>query len=103
MTEESGHMASDNDPYRQRPAPHRDIDIHIHRGPDRRRYADEPLPGEVAAATGLSLIHALLVVVLLILIAMLIASLLGAVSVSDLADGLRNSGGETDTPAQPAQ
>lgn len=83
--------------------PRRDIDIHIHRGSARRRYAAGPAPDEVAAAAGLSLLHALLTVLLLILIAVLVATLLGAVSVSEIADGLRNLGGGTDTPAQPAQ
>lgn len=98
-------MVSGNDPSYRRPAraTRRDIDIHVTRGPARRDYAAEPLPGEVATATGLSLIHALLVVLLIILVAALVASLLGAVSVTELADGLRNLGGGTDTPAQPAQ
>jgi hypothetical protein len=100
-------MVSDEDRTAPPDASRQRIDIHVHRDRDpgyrEYGYVDEPLPGEVAAAAGLSILHAVLVVLLLILIALLIASLLGAVSVSEIADGLRDLRGGTDTPAQPAQ
>ena len=89
-----------HDPYREPvPSRHQDINITVTRGPARRADLEAPTPGEVAAATSLSLIHALLVALLIVLIAVLVLSITGAVSVSDLTDRVRDLVGGTNTPA----
>lgn len=98
-------MVSGQNPHQPEPAPARRLDIHVHRDagyPD-NAYIDEPTPAEVAAAASFSVIQAVLLVVLVLLVVAVIVTLMGGVSIQDVVDGLRNPGGGTDTPAQPAR
>lgn len=95
-------MATEEDSLEPRSSTGQRIDVHVHRDADYGEYcyADEPTPSEVAAAASFSIIQAILLVILFVLVAIVIASLLDAVSVSEIVDGLRDLGGGTDTPAQ---
>lgn len=94
-------MVTEEDSLEPRSSRGQRIDVHVHRDAGHREYdyVDEPTPGEVAAAASFSIIQAILLVILVVLVAAVIASLLGAVSVSEIVDGLRNPGGGTDSPA----
>lgn len=94
-------MATEEDSLEPRSSAGKRVDVHVHRDVDYREYgyADEPTQGEIAAAASFSIIQAILLVILFVLVAVVIASLLGAVSVSEIVDGLRDLGGGTDTSA----
>jgi hypothetical protein len=98
-------LVTEEDSTDPRPSSGRRVDVHVHResGYSEYGYADEPTPGEVATAASFSIIQAILLVVLVVLVAVVIASSLGAVSVSEIVDGLRDLGRGTDTAAQPVQ
>ena len=94
-------MATEEDSLEPRSSTGQRIDVRVHRDADYGEYdyVDAPTPGEVAAAASFSIIQAILLVILIVLVAIVIASLLGAVSVSEIVDGLRDLGGGTDTSA----
>ncbi|CAN5251393.1 hypothetical protein BH23CHL1_BH23CHL1_10410 [soil metagenome] len=94
-------MATEGDSLEPRPSRRKRVDVHVHRdsGYDEYDYVDEPTPGEIAAAASFSIIQAILLVILVVLVAVVIASLLGAVSVLEIVDDLRNLGRGTNTPA----